>query len=74
VIEEEFTDAFIYRWRLWSVPELRDAMAEAGFKTTQVYAKLAEAMDEDGNAFTTPVEDGQEELDDNFIVLVVGRT
>lgn len=73
VIEQEINDAFIYRWRLWSVPELRDAMTEAGFETTQVYAKLAEAVDEDGNAYTSPVEDGQDELEDNYIVLVVGR-
>ena len=29
IIQEE-TDAFVYRWRLWSVPELRDAMREGG--------------------------------------------
>ncbi|MFG0305180.1 MAG: class I SAM-dependent methyltransferase [Phycisphaerales bacterium JB040] len=72
VIEQEILDAFVYRWRLWSVPELRDAMADAGFRTTQVYAKLAEAVDDEGNAYTTPVTD-PDELDGTFIVLVVGR-
>lgn len=29
--------AFSYDWRLWSVPELRDAMREVGFAETAVY-------------------------------------
>ena len=73
VIEHELFDAFVYEWRLWSVPELRDAMLDAGFSSTQVYAKLADAWDEDGNAYVEPVTDGGEELDESFIVLVVGR-
>jgi len=73
VIEFELEDAFVYEWRLWSITELRDAMSDAGFSQSLVYTKLADAMDEDGNAFVLPVEDGQEELDENFIVLVAGR-
>jgi len=69
-ITEEYDDAFVYHWRLWSVPELRDAMREAGFKTTNVYAKLADAIDDEGNAYITPVQDPQDELDESFIVLV----
>lgn len=73
VIEHEIRDAFVYEWRLWSVPEVRDAMAEAGFARTQVYAKLADAVDDEGNAYVEPVRDAESELDDSFIVLVVGR-
>ncbi|MEN9722784.1 MAG: hypothetical protein RJB38_770 [Pseudomonadota bacterium] len=29
--------AFEYDWRLWTIPEVRDAMIEAGFKSTSVY-------------------------------------
>jgi SAM-dependent methyltransferase len=29
--------AFTYDWRLWTVPELRDALADAGFATSWVY-------------------------------------
>lgn len=39
-IVESIEDAFVYRWRLWSVPELRDAMAEAGFEETGARAEL----------------------------------
>lgn len=30
-------DSFTYDWRLWTIPEVRDALAEAGFKKTHVY-------------------------------------
>ena len=73
VIEQEMYDAFTYEWRLWSIPELRDAMQEAGFRTSDVYAKTADAIDDEGNAYVLPIEDGEEELDDSYIVLIAGR-
>lgn len=33
----ELKDAFSYDWRLWSLPELRDLLHEAGFKRCEVY-------------------------------------
>ena len=30
-------DAFTYDWRLWTLPEVRDAMIEAGFSKAKVY-------------------------------------
>jgi len=72
VIEEEYPDAFVYRWRLWSVPELREAMLEAGFADTEVYAQHPDAVDEAGHAHVLPVTDPGE-LDDSFIVLVCAR-
>ncbi len=71
-VVQEISDAFVYRWRLWSVPELRDAMREAGFKTTEVYAKLADAKDSEGNHYVRPIVNS-EEFDESFIVCVVGR-
>jgi hypothetical protein len=29
--------AFAYRWRLWTLPELREVLAEAGFRNVEVY-------------------------------------
>lgn len=66
---EEFPEAFVYRWRLWSVPELRDAMTEAGFARTAVFSQLPDAADDDGNAYVRPVED-PDEIGDSFIVCV----
>lgn len=65
-------DAFVYRWRLWTVPELREAMIEAGYRTTQVYPRFAEATDTDGNLYVSPVSDPAE-LGDSYSVYVVGR-
>lgn len=72
-IDDELFDAFVYRWRLWSVPELRDALAEAGFARSEVYAKTAEAVDPEGNVYVRAVESG-DELEESFIVMVAGRT
>ncbi|MBX9735640.1 MAG: hypothetical protein K2X32_01830 [Phycisphaerales bacterium] len=71
-IVQELTDAFVYHWRLWSVPELRDAMLEAGFRRVEIYAQLIDAEDSEGNAYAHPVTDPSE-LDESFIVCVVGR-
>lgn len=65
-------DAFTYFWRLWSVPELRDAMAEAGFRSTEVYDRLADAIDGEGNLYIDPITD-PDELEDDFVVYVVAR-
>ncbi len=64
-------DAFVYDWRLWSIPELTDAMHDAGFSAVEVYSDLGDAIDQDGNLLVRPVEPG--ELDDNFVVYFVGR-
>ncbi len=72
VVEAEFEDAFVYEWRLWSPPELRDAMEEAGFTSTEVYNKHPDAIDDEGRAYLNQVTD-PDELDESFIVFVVGR-
>jgi len=37
--------AFTYEWRMWSLPEIRELLLEAGFRTVRVYW---EGEDEDG--------------------------
>jgi SAM-dependent methyltransferase len=64
-------DAFTYDWRLWSIPELRDAMDEAGFRVTEVHDRLGAAIDHLGNVHTRPVEEG--ELDEDYVVYVAAR-
>ncbi len=65
-------DAFVYRWRLWSIPELRDAMDEAGFARSEVYAELGDAVDESGRAYARPVSDPSE-LDETYVVCIAAR-
>lgn len=72
VVEQDLPDAFVYRWRLRSVPELRDAMRDAGFVSTDVYPRVPDARDDDGVLHVLPIR-GPSELDDSFDVLVVGR-
>lgn len=69
----DFPDAYIYHWRLWSVPELRDALAQAGFASTDIYSNLPDAVDDEGNAYAQPITD-PDWLGDSFIVCVAGRT
>ncbi len=66
-------DAFVYRWRLWSVPELRDALAEAGFARVAVYDRLGDAIDTDGAVHVEPIVDPGE-LDENYVVYLAART
>lgn len=64
----EMPRAFVYRWRLWSIAELREAMLEAGFASVEVYQ---DTNIEPGGR-PVPVGDPQE-LGEDWIVLVIGR-
>jgi len=51
-------EAFSYDWRLWTLPEVRDLLAEAGFSKVTVYWQ---GFDEDGEAdgIFEPAEEGE---------------
>jgi hypothetical protein len=38
-------NAFTYEWRMWTLPEIRELLLEAGFSTARIYW---EGEDEDG--------------------------
>jgi hypothetical protein len=57
-------DAFVYRWRLWTIPELREGMMRAGFGATEVYQDIGPRPE--------PMEHGRE-MGESGIVCVVGR-
>lgn len=40
VIQIELRDAFVYSWRLWSLAELDEALAEAGFGARELHSDL----------------------------------
>jgi hypothetical protein len=71
-VVQQIGDAFVYHWRLWSIAELREAMSEAGFKSTAVYNQLPDAVDSEGRYYIQAVED-VEELGESYIVCVAGR-
>lgn len=68
----KFPDAFVYDWRLWSIPELREALEEAGFASSEVYPRFADAQDHEGNLYVSPIESAAE-LGASYSVYVVGR-
>ena len=67
-IVAEMPRAFEYRWRLWSIAELREAMEEAGFASSEVYADINVTPREK----PAPVRNAAE-LGEDWIVCVVGR-
>lgn len=60
----EYPGAFTYRWRLWGIAEIRDAMAEAGFERSGVYTDVPLAPGE--------LPEPAESLPEDWIVLVAG--
>lgn len=42
--------AFTYHWRLWSIPEIKDCLEEAGFKSIHVWIREMPNTQSSGNA------------------------
>lgn len=57
--KKKYKKVFSYDWRIWSIPELRDVMADAGFKKTHVYWEGTTKKGE-GNGKFTRTEKGED--------------
>jgi len=55
----EMTDAFIYDWRLWGLPELRDILIEAGFSSVGCYWEGTDDDGESGDGIFSLSEEGE---------------
>lgn len=64
--------AFTYDWRLWSIPEMRDAMLEAGFRKVEIYNTLAAGVDSDNTLYVLPMQNN-DELTDPYVVYIIAR-
>jgi len=53
--------AFTYEWRLWTAPELRELLLEAGFRNPTVYWE-GDDDDGEGNGEFTPEDKGEADL------------
>ena len=52
-------DAFVYEWRLWTLPEIREILEEAGFHDITVYWQGTDAETGEGDGEFTPAEHGE---------------
>jgi len=62
--------AFRYTWRLWTLPEIRELLLEAGFRNPTVYWEGTD-KDGEGNGVFTPDEHG--EADAGWIAYIVAE-
>ncbi len=63
-------NAFIYKWRLWTLPELRELMIQAGFENIHVYWEGTDKSG-GGNGVFRKVDRG--EADQSWIAYIVGQ-
>jgi cyclopropane fatty-acyl-phospholipid synthase-like methyltransferase len=66
----ELKKAFTYDWRLWSIPEARELLREAGFAETRVYWEGTDAKTGEGNDEWDPIDEAP--ADAVWIAYVVG--
>lgn len=64
-------NAFIYDWRLWTLPELRELMEEAGFRDVHVLWEGTDRETGEGNGVFRRVERGGDE--EAWIAYVIGQ-
>jgi SAM-dependent methyltransferase len=64
----EIRRAFTYDWRLWTIPEIREVLAEVGFSATHVYW---EEVDEDGDGTGEYSQKEVEENAESWVVYIV---
>lgn len=65
----EIEDAFVYEWRLWTLPEITEMLAESGFKATVYW----EGTDEDGEGDGVFEPATQGEADAGWISYIVAE-
>ncbi len=64
-------NAFVYDWRLWTLAELRELFAEAGFQDVHVLWEGTDSRTGGGNGVFRRKEVG--DMDEAWIAIVVGR-
>ncbi len=61
-------NAFTYEWRLWTLPEIREILLEAGFKRVTIYWQGDDEDSDEGNGEFEPADRG--EADEAWIVYI----
>ncbi|MBD3161110.1 MAG: methyltransferase domain-containing protein, partial [Candidatus Eisenbacteria bacterium] len=65
-----FDDAFVYDWRYWTLPEVRELLREAGFRDAIVYAEGWDEEEDDADNEFLPREEIEEMA--GWIAYVIG--
>ena len=63
--------AFSYRWRLWTLPEIRELLAEAGFSDVAVFWEGTDEENNEGNGIYQPAETG--DADPGWVCYIVAQ-
>ncbi|MGD8743844.1 MAG: class I SAM-dependent methyltransferase, partial [Granulosicoccaceae bacterium] len=64
-------NAFTYEWRLWTMPEIRELLEEAGFKNVQTYWEGTDEETDEGDGNFEATEQG--EADAGWIAYIVAE-
>lgn len=67
----ELKDAFEYHWRLWTLPEVRELLLEAGFSSAEIYWEGTDEETGEGDGIYTASEQG--DADAGWIAYLVAR-
>ncbi len=70
--DSEIRDAFVYDWRLWTIPEVMELMAEAGFQDCHVLWEGTDPDTKEGTAIYERTDKGDADL--AWIAYLVGHT
>ena len=63
--------AFSYQWRLWTLPEIREMLYEAGFSKVDIYWEGTDEVKNEGNGIYTPSETG--DADPGWVCYIVAE-
>lgn len=63
--------AFTYTWRLWTLPEIRELLAAAGFRATHIYWEQADEESGEGNGEFKKVSRG--DADPGWVTYIVAE-
>ena len=63
--------AFDYYWRLWTLPEIRELLYEAGFSQVDIYWEGTDETKNEGNGIYTPSEIG--DADPGWVCYIVAQ-
>ena len=69
--ESRMDKAFSYHWRLWTLPEIREILYEAGFSKVDIYWEGTDKVNNEGNGIYTPSETG--DADPGWVCYIVAQ-